>query len=75
MEKIYIKTLIGKTIEVNIHTGMNILDVKKEIEKYEGINTCFQRLIFNGKEYDNNINLLECGIKDTSVLYLVSRSI
>merc|ERR550519_3328375 len=52
--EIYIKTLTGKTIEIDIQPFDFIHDIKKEIENMQGIPPDQQRLIFCGWQLEDN---------------------
>lgn len=58
---IYVKTLTGKSIPINISKNTFVFDVKKMLEKREGIPVREQRLIFAGAELYNGEHILKPG--------------
>ena len=47
--QIFIKTLSGKTLTLDVLPKSTTLDLKRSIELTQGIPPDFQRLLFNGK--------------------------
>ena len=70
---IYVKTLTGKTITVKGHLTMLVEDLKEEIQNIEGIPPDQQRLIFAGKQLEDDRSLAMYGIADGSILHLILR--
>ena len=70
---IWIKTLTGKTIEIENWQG-TVLDIKKEIQKKEGIPPEQQRLIFAGRQLEDSSHLVnDLNVRRDSTLHLVLR--
>lgn len=65
-----IKSLV-KQFPVDTNTRDTVLDLKKEIEEFQGIPTCQQRLLFNGHEMHDSQILEEEHVQDGSLVHLV----
>jgi small subunit ribosomal protein S27Ae len=66
---IFVKTLTGKSLTLNVEPTSEISELNTQIESLMGVPSEEQILINNGKSLSGN--LIDCGLQEESEVYLV----
>jgi len=72
-KQIFVKTLQGKNITLEVQDGDTVESIKKKITDIEGIPVDQMRLVFNGKQLEDVNTIQDYGIEADSTVHLVLR--
>jgi ubiquitin C len=70
-KQIFIKTLQGKTMTLDVADNETVQSVKQRISEKEGIPVDQQRLVFNGKQLEDDKRLEDYHLENLSTVHLV----
>jgi ubiquitin C len=70
---VFVKTLTGKTVTLNLPSNATVADMKQAFQDKEGISADQQRLIFSGKALEDGRTLAEYNIVNESKVYFALR--
>jgi ubiquitin len=71
--QVFVKTVTGKTMTVDVQPTDTVDTVRQAIQTKEGIPSNHQRLIFNGRQLKQEETIAESGLQNHSQVHMVLR--
>ena len=68
--QIFLKNLCGKTLTLKCNSSETILELKEQIEEHEDIPPSDQRLIYGGRQLENERSLADYNIEKERMIHL-----
>ena len=69
--QIFVKTLTGKKQPMNVELSNTVLQLKQALQEKEGISIEQIRLIYGGKQLNDDSSLSEYNLKAGAVIHMV----
>lgn len=69
--QVFVKTLTGQSIAIDYRADLTVAELKNEVSSREGIPVQQQRLIFQGKQLENDSTLEDYNIQPSNTIHLV----
>ena len=71
--QIFVRNLEGANIAVEVEPNESIASIKAKIQEKQGVPVDRQRLVFGGKQLEDNHTLADHNVQANSTLHLVIR--
>jgi len=70
---VQIRSLTGKETQINVHHKMTVSELKNTIERIDQTPFDQQRLVYNGKQLEDDRTLDYYGVKEHTVIHIILR--
>ena len=74
MLHLFIKTINGDSINIEVQSDSSVKKIKDEINKKNNISICKQKLMLNGSELEDDKKISEYNIQDYTTIHLIMKS-